>query len=308
MQAIILQDYGNVDQLHYTEVNKPEIKENDLLIEVKATSVNPFDWKVREGYLANAIPFHSPAIIGWDAAGIVKEIGANVTKFSIGDEVFTSPDLKRNGTYAEYVAVNEDNVSKKPENLSFEEAASIPLVGLTAWTGLIEVADMKEGQRVLIQAGAGGVGSFAIQLAKAMGCWVAATCSTKNVEFLEKLGVDQIINYEVEKFEDVLDPVDIVLETMDGEIQNRSFKVVKKGGHLVSTNTAPDSMLAKKYDVNISSVIRGTDGDTLAKIGELLESGDIVPVVEKVFNLSEVKEAHNLIETGHSRGKIVLKI
>lgn len=308
MKAVTLSQYGNTDQLHYTEVSKPELKENDLLIEIKATSVNPFDWKVREGYLANAIPFHSPAIIGWDAAGIVKEVGPNVTKFIVGDEVFTSPDLKRNGTYAEYVAVDEKMVAKKPQNLSFEEAASIPLVGLTAWTALIDIADMKEGDRVLIQAGAGGVGSFAIQLAKSMGCFVAATCSGENIAFLKELGVDQIINYETERFEDVLNPVDIVLETMDGEIQNRSFKVIKKGGSLISTNTAPDKMLAQKYDVTISSVIRDTDGGELAKIGDLLKSKKIIPIVEKLFHLSEVKKAHTLIETGHSRGKIALRI
>lgn len=175
------------------------MKENDLLIEIKATSVNPSDWKVREGYLSNMIPFHSLAIIGWDAAGIVKDIGLGVTKFAIGDEVFSSPDLKRNETYAEYVAVNRDVVARKPKNLSFEDATSIPLVGLTAWIGLIDLAHMKKGDRVLIQAGAGGVGSFAIQLAKAMRCFVAVTCSGKNIEFLKSLGTDQIINYEVAK-------------------------------------------------------------------------------------------------------------
>lgn len=308
MKAIVLEQYGSAELLHYKEVNKPEIEANDLLIEIKAASVNPIDWKIREGYLTRAIQYESPVILGWDAAGIVKDIGPGVTKFSIGDEVFTSPDLRRKGTYAEYVAVNENEVAMKPSNLSFEEAASIPLVGLTAWTGLIDTANMKASDRVLIQAGAGGVGTFAIQLAKSMGCWVAATCSGKNVEFLKELGVDQVINYEVEKFEDVLDPVDIVLETMDGEIQNRSFQVMKKGGHLISTNGPPNMLLAKQYEVKAQAITRSTDGNKLAKISELLENKEILPVVGKVLNLSEIQEAHNLIQTGHTRGKIVLKV
>lgn len=172
------------------------MRPNDLLVEIKATSVNPVDWQIREGYLKKAMPYEFPLILGWDAAGIVRETGSEVRKFMVCDEVFLSPDMMRNGTYAEYVAVDEGMVANKLSNLSFEEAASIPLTGLTAWTFLEDKADIQEGERVLNQAGAGGVGSFEIQLAKALGCWVAATCSGKNTVLLKDLGADQVINYE----------------------------------------------------------------------------------------------------------------
>nr|WP_240377180.1 NADP-dependent oxidoreductase [Bacillus piscicola] len=308
MRAITMEQYGHADVLHETEVAEPEVGANDILIEIKATSVNPIDWKIREGYLKERIPYTFPLILGWDAAGVVKKIGTAVTRFAVGDEVFSSPDLMRNGTYAEYVAVDENMAAKKPSNLSFEEAASVPLVGLTAWTSLIDVANMKEGERVLVHAGAGGVGSFAIQLAKAHGCWVATTGSGKNIEFLKELGADQVINYEEENFEDVLSPVDVVLDTLGGEIQERSFHVLKKGGRLSSITTAPDEQLAKVHAVKTYHVSMGRDGDTLAKIAELLENGKIRPVVEKVLDLSDVQEAHRISETRHARGKIVLKV
>ncbi|TMN21671.1 NADP-dependent oxidoreductase [Lentibacillus cibarius] len=308
MKAIVMEQYGHADVLNYTEIDEPELKPNDILIEIKATSVNPVDWQIREGYLQQAIPYEFPLIIGWDAAGVVKKIGSDVSKFSVGDEVYSSPDMMRNGTYAEYVAVDENMVAKKPRNLTFEEAASIPLVGLTAWTCLVDVAKMTAGERVFIQGGPGGVGSFAIQLAKAYGCWVATTGSGKNVDFLKQLGADQVINYEEENFEDVLSPVDIVLDTLGGDVQNRSFKVLKKGGRLTSTTTAPDEQLANDYEVNAYQVSMGRDGKTLAKIAELLESEKIKPVVEHVMNLSDVKEGHRMSATGHARGKIVLKV
>lgn len=308
MKAITVEKYGDADVLKYTEVEEPELKENDLLIDIKATSVNPVDWQIREGNLADAMSFDFPLVLGWDAAGIVKKIGPAVTKFSVGDEVFSSPDMMRNGTYAEYVAVDENMVAKKPTNLSFEEAASIPLVGLTAWTSLVEIANIQRGERILIQAGAGGVGSFGIQLAKAMGCWVATTCSETNIDFLKELGADQVINYEKEKFEDLVDPVDVVLDTLGGDVQNRSFKVLKKGGRIASTTTAPDNELAKEHEVLAYQVTMGRDGEVLANIAKLIEEEKIRPVVEQVLDLSEVKEGHRISQTGHSRGKIVLKI
>lgn len=308
MKAVILEQYGNSDVLNLSEVDKPKLQANDLLIEVKATSINPVDWQIREGYLAQAIPFEFPLILGWDAAGIVKEVGPEVTKFSVGDEVFSSPDMSRNGTYAEYVAVNEDLVAKKPSNLSYQESASIPLVGLTAYTCLVNVADIQKGERVLIQGGAGGVGSFAIQLAKAYDCWVAATCSGQNVDFLKELGVDQVINYEKENFEDVLSPVDVVLDTLGGDVQNRSFEVLKKGGRITATTTAPDEDLAKKHEVEAHQVSMSHEGKHLEQIRKLLEDGTIKPVAKRIMDLSEAKEAHQLSQTGHVRGKIVLNI
>jgi len=309
MKAVTINEYGAVDVLNYTwEAELPQLEDFDVLIELKATSVNPVDWQIREGYLKNSIPYEFPLILGWDASGIVKMVGDKVTKFKVGDEVYSSPDMMRNGTYAEQVAVNEDLVAKKPEVLSFEEAASIPLVGLTAWTCLINIAQVKKGERVLIQAGAGGVGSFAIQLAKATGCWVAATSSGENVGLLKELGADQVINYEEENFEEVLDPVDVVLDTLGGEIQNRSFKILKEGGRLTSTTTAPDENLAREYNVKAFQVSMERDADILDEITKLIEEVKIRPVIEEILDLSEVKKAHQESQTGHARGKIVLRI
>lgn len=309
MKAVTINGYGDVDVLNYTwEAELPQLEDFDVLIELKATSVNPVDWQIREGYLKNSIPYEFPLILGWDASGIVKMVGDKVTKFRVGDEVYSSPDMMRNGTYAEQVAVNEDLVAKKPEVLSFEEAASIPLVGLTAWTCLINIAQVKKGERVLIQAGAGGVGSFAIQLAKAKGCWVAATSSGENVGLLKELGADQVINYEEENFEEVLDPVDVVLDTLGGEIQNRSFKILKEGGRLTSTTTTPDDNLAREYNVKAFQVSMERDGDILDEITKLIEEVKIRPVIEEILDLSEVKKAHQKSQTGHARGKIVLRI
>ncbi|HEU5139763.1 MAG TPA: NADP-dependent oxidoreductase [Bacillales bacterium] len=308
MKAVVIEQYGGTDELKMTEMDQPALKDNDVLIEIAATSINPVDWKIREGYLQEKIKYEFPLILGLDAAGVVKEIGNKVTSFQVGDEVFTRPDILRNGTYAEYVAVDERLVAGKPDNLSFEEAASIPLVGLTSWQCLIDKVCIKEGERVLIHAGAGGVGNFAIQLAKARGCWVATTCSSRNAEFLKDLGADQVINYEKEDFTDVLSPVDTVFDTLGGEIQEKSYEVLKKKGHLVSIADVPDEQTAEKYGVKVDYVFMDPDGEELAKIGELLKNEKIKPVIGKTMKLSDIQEAHNLSETGHMRGKLVLKI
>lgn len=308
MKAAIINQYGHADQLLYTDVDEPDITTNEVLIEIKATSVNPIDWKIREGYFQQNLTYPFPLILGWDAAGVIKKVGRRVTKFAVGDKVFVSPDLKRNGTYAEYVAVDESFVAKKPERLSFEEAASIPLVGLTSWQSLVDVAKINRNERILIQAGAGGIGSFSIQLAKAFGCWVATTASDKNVDFLKQLGADQVINYEQENITEVLSRVDVVFDTLGGASQKQSYEVLKKGGRLVSIAEVPDKQIAKKYGVKGFYVFMNQNGDDLEKIGKLLDSGDIQPTVGKVTHLSEIQEAHRLSETGHTRGKIVLKV
>src|SRR5690625_2973989 len=235
-------------------------------------------------------------------------LGEKVKKFEVGDEVYSRPDMTRNGTYAEQVVVNENIVAKKPKILTFEEAASIPLVGLTAWTCLISFAEIKKDDRVLIQAGAGGVGSFSIQLAKNKGSRVAVTSSGDNVDLLKELGADQVINYENENFEDVLGSIDVVLDTLGGENQNRSFNVLKKGVVLTLTTTKPDEKLVKEYDVKAYQVSMKKDADILNQISDLIEKVKIRPVVKTIFDLSEVKEAHKISESGHARGKIVLRI
>ncbi|HEX6923063.1 MAG TPA: NADP-dependent oxidoreductase [Bacillales bacterium] len=308
MKAVVIEQYGGANELKMTDMDRPKLKDNDVLIEIAATSINPVDWKIREGYLQGKINYEFPLILGLDAAGVIKEVGKNVKSFQVGDEVFTRPDILRNGTYAEYVAVNESLVAAKPNNLTFEEAASIPLVGLTSWQCLVDKARIGEGDRVLIHAGAGGVGNFAIQLAKAFGCWVATTGSSKNVEFLKDLGADQVINYETENFTEVLEPVDVVFDTLGGEIQEQSYRVLKEGGHLVSIADVPDEQTAEKYGVRVDYVFMDPDGEQLSEIGEMLKREQIKPIIGQTMKLSDIQEAHKLSETGHTRGKIVLKV
>ncbi|TFJ91688.1 MULTISPECIES: NADP-dependent oxidoreductase [Lentibacillus] len=308
MKAVIIENYGSIDELKYTEVDEPKLKDNDVLIEIAATSVNPVDWKIREGYLKGMLDYNFPLTLGLDAAGTIKEIGKKVTKFRVGDKVFTRPDITRNGTYAEYVAVDENLVAKKPENQSFEEAASIPLVGLTSWQCLDDFADIKQGDKVLIHAGSGGVGSFAIQLAKSLGAWVATTCSTKNVEFVKSLGADKVIDYRNEDFTHVLADMDIVFDTLGGDIQTQSYDVLKEEGVLVSIADQPDQELSQTKKVKAGYVFLEPDGEQLAKIGEMIEQGKIRANVGTVMKLEEIQEAHRLSETHHAKGKIVLRV
>src|SRR5699024_7875411 len=308
LKAVIIENYGGIDELKYTEIDEPNLKDDDVLIEIAATSVNPVDWKLREGHLKGMLQYDFPFILGLDAAGTIKEVGKNVTKFRVGDNVFTRPDITRNGTYAEYVAVDENLVAKKPENLSFEEAASIPLVGLTSWQCLVDFADIKQGDKVLIHAGSGGVGSFAIQLAKSFGAWVATTCSTRNVEFVKSLGADKVIDYRNEDFTQVLVDMDIVFDTLGGNIQTQSYDVLKEGGNLVSIAGQPDQELAQARNVKAGFVLLEPDGEQLTKIGEMIEQGKIRANVGTVMELKEIQEAHRLSETHHVKGKIVLRV
>src|SRR5690625_457156 len=227
MKAIVIEQYGGAEELVEKELSKPVIQDNQVLIEMHATSINPIDWKVREGYMKEMIPFEFPLILGWDAAGVVSEVGKDVVNFKVGDAVFARPNMA-NGTYSEYVAVEEELVALKPKSLSFEEAASVPLAGLTAWQCLVDFGQIKEGDKVLIHAGSGGVGSFGIQIAKSFGAHVISTASGKNEACLKKLGVDEFINYETTNFIDVVKDVDLVVDTMGGEILEESMEVVKE--------------------------------------------------------------------------------
>jgi 2-desacetyl-2-hydroxyethyl bacteriochlorophyllide A dehydrogenase len=310
MKAIIIEQYGTADELKEREVPMPEVKDNQVLVEMHATSINPIDWKLRAGYLKDMLPFEFPIILGWDAAGVIAEVGDKVTSFKKGDRVFARPDTTAHGTYAEYVAVDENLLAKMPENASFEEAASIPLAGLTAWQCLVDFSEIKSGDKVLIHAGAGGVGSLAIQIAKRFGAHVASTASGKNEEFLKSLGVDHFINYREEDFELALDDYDIVVDTMGGEIQKKSMNVLKKGGKLVSIVSPPDENLAKEKDIKAGFLWLEPNGKQLSQLGEMIEQGKLKPLVGHTFPFTEqgLKEAHELSESHHAKGKIAIKI
>lgn len=310
MKAIVIEQYGNKDQLKEKEIKHPVPKENQVIVELHATSINPIDWKVREGYLKEMLDFDFPIILGWDAAGVVAEVGSSVTNFSVGDRVFARPDTTRFGTYAEYTAIDEHLLAHLPENISFEEAAAVPLAGLTAWQCLVDFSDIKEGDRVLIHAGSGGVGHYAIQLAKQKGAYVATTASGKNKEWVENLGVDRFINYKEEDFSEVISDFDIVLDTLGGEIQEKSFKVLREGGRLPSIVQPPDEKVAEEHGVKAGFVWLEPSGEKLSKLAEMMEEGNLISVIGHRFDFSEegLKQAHELSETHHAKGKIVIKI
>lgn len=310
MKAIVIEEYGDKNVLVEKEIEAPKISTNQVLVEVHATSINPIDWKVREGYLKEILPFEFPIILGWDAAGVVVETGSNVTGFKVGDRVFTRPATTNRGTYAEYLAVDSNLLAKMPEELSFEEAAAIPLAGLTAWQCLVDFGKIQEGSKVLIHAGAGGVGIFAIQLAKSLGAYVATTASENNIEFLKELGADEVINYRENDFSDMLSGFDLVLDSMGKDIQSKSYKVLKENGKLVSIVQPPSEEEAARFNAQAGFVWLEPNGEQLQKLADLYVEGKVKPVIGKIFDFSEqsLKEAHDLSETHHARGKIIIRI
>jgi NADPH:quinone reductase-like Zn-dependent oxidoreductase len=310
MKAIVIEEYGDKNVLVEKTIQTPIISENQVLVEVHATSINPIDWKVRAGYLKEMLPFEFPIILGWDAAGVVVEAGSNVIDFKVGDRVFTRPATTNRGTYAEYLAADSNLLAKMPEEMSFEEAASIPLAGLTAWQCLVDFGNIKEGSKVLIHAGAGGVGIFAIQIAKSLGAYVATTASENNTEFLTSLGADEVINYKETDFSEVLNGFDLVLDSMGGDIQSKSYKVLKENGKLVSIVQPPSEEEAESFNAKAGFLWLEPNGEQLQKLADLYVEGKVKPVIGKTFDFSEqsLKEAHALSETHHARGKIVIRV
>lgn len=310
MKAIVIEQYGGAEELKEKDVPIPKMKDNQVLVEMHATSINPIDWKLREGHLKQMLPFEFPVILGWDAAGIIKEVGSKVTSFQVGDAVFARPATTANGTYAEYTAIDENLLAPHPKNYSFAEAASVPLAGLTAWQCLVDFSEIKAGDKVLIHAGAGGVGSLAIQIAKSFGAHVASTASGKNEAFLKEIGVDTFINYREENFEQVIHEYDIVLDTMGGMIQEKSYNVLRTGGKLVSIVSQPNKEIAKKKGIKAGFVWLEPNGKQLTEIGKLMENGKLKPIIGHEFSFTEqgLQAAHRLSETQHAKGKIVIHI
>ena len=306
MKAIRYHNVGGPDVLKYEDAPRPTPGEGELLVRVRAAGVNPVDAKVRAGGFGPGGKM--PAIPGYDLAGVVEEAGPGTTRFKKGDEVFAYLNLRRAGAYAQYALVKEDEVAAKPGKASFEEAAAVPLAALTAWQALIETAKLEPGQTVLIHGGSGGVGSFAIQIAKARGAKVIATASTRNQQTLKELGADQAIDYTTTKFEDVAKDVDVVLDTVAGETLARSYGVVKKGGIIVSILAPPNKEELSKREIRGQVILVRPHSEMLGEIGKLIEAGKVKPVVSQVLPLAEAAKAHQQIETGHTRGKIVLKV
>jgi NADPH:quinone reductase-like Zn-dependent oxidoreductase len=308
MKAIVIHQYGGVDVLKYEEAPRPEPKENEILIRVVAASVNPVDAAIRQGYLAKLIGNKLPLIPGMDAAGVVERIGAKITKFKKGDPVYAFFTLAGEGGYAEFVVAKESEVALKPKAVTYEQAAAVPAAGSTAWFALVETAKLSAGQTVLIHGGSGGVGHFAIQIAKARGAKVIATASTANQAFLKQLGADVAIDYTKTKFEDAAKDVDVVLDSVGEETLKRSYGVVKKGGILLSIADDVDQAELDRHGIRGEALRTEPKAKTLEELARLIDAEKITPVVSQVFPLSEVTKAHEQIATRHTRGKIVLKV
>ena len=336
MKAFILHSYGSADNVRLGDRPDPTLREDDVMIQIHAAGVNPVDARIRDGDFKAFLRYRLPIVLGCDVAGVVVSVGSRVRRFKPGDEVYARPADDRIGAFAELIAIREDEVAIKPKTLTMKEAASIPLVGVTAWQALVERANLQRGQKVLIHAGSGGVGTLAIQLAKHIGATVASTTSTANVALVKSLGADVVIDYRKQDFAETLRDYDVVLNSLDKRILEKSLRVLKPGGQLISISGPPDAAFARSLDLpwimkttlrTIMSVLsygikakakrRGVtysflfmraDGGQLAKITSLIDNGIIRPVVDRVFPFASTKEAMAYVEEGRARGKVVVSI
>jgi NADPH:quinone reductase-like Zn-dependent oxidoreductase len=306
MKAVRLYDYGDTSVLRHEDAPLPEIGMDDLLIRVVATSINPVDWKIRQGHLKEMIPFVMPLTLGWDVSGIVEAVGDGTNRFKVGDAVFSRPDIRRNGTYAEFVAVREIEVARKPQTISHVEAASLPLVGITAWESLFTAADLQAGQRVLIHGGSGGAGTIAVQLAKWKGAEVTATTSALNRALVASLGAHNVIDYRAGPLTE--GGFDVVFDTIGGDTQEASWALLKPGGILVSIISPPSEDRAAALGVRCAFVFIGPDAAVLEHLAGLVDAGDLRPVVCAEFGLHDMAAAHRFSETGRARGKIAIYV
>ncbi|OYX85098.1 MAG: NADPH:quinone oxidoreductase [Flavobacteriales bacterium 32-34-25] len=332
MKAFVINKYSKKEGLQLASVAIPEVKEHDVLVEVHASGLNLLDSKIKSGEFKMILPYKLPLILGHDVAGVITKVGKKVTKFKVGDAVYARVADFRIGTLAEFIAVDEKDVALKPKNISIEEAASIPLVALTAWQALVENAKLQKGQKVFIQAGSGGVGTIAIQLAKHLGATVATTASEKSFEMLKNLGADVLIDYKTQDFETILKEYDLVLNSQDTNTLEKSLRIVKPGGKVISISGPPTADFAKaigapwfvkvilslissgirkkakKLGVNYSFLFMKADGTQLSQITSLIESGAIKPVLDKTFPFEQTNDALAYVESGRAKGKVVVRV
>ena len=332
MKAFIARRYSKVDKLEMVDLPEPVVNDNEVLIQIHAASINLIDSKLKSGEFKLILPYKLPLILGHDVAGVVTKTGYKVSRFKVGDEVFAQPAVLKIGTLAEYIAINETNVALKPQNISMEEAASIPLVGLTAWQALIEKANLKKGQKVFIQAGSGGVGTFAIQLAKHVGATVATTTSETNFDLVKRLGADVVIDYKRDDFETMLKDYDVVLNSQDTKSLEKSLRILKPNGKVISISGPQDvgfakqmntpwflkfimkllsfgiNRKAKRLGVDYSFLFMRANGNQLTEIASLINNGAIKPVLDKVFTFEQANEALTYVEAGRTKGKVVVKV
>lgn len=332
MKAQIIQRYGKNVSLQMTELPTPEMRDDDVMVQVHAAGVNPLDAKIKSGDFRLILRYQLPLILGNDVAGKVVAVGSRVKRFQVGDEVYARPAKDRIGTFAEFIALNENDVALKPKSLSMQEAASLPLVGLTAWQALIERGNLQPGQKVFIQAGSGGVGNIAIPLAKHLGATVATTASSANFDLIKGLGADIVIDYRKDDFETVLRDYDLVLHSQDANALEKSLRVLRLGGKLVSISGPPDPQFGKEFgvgwfltsamrllswgvrrrakqrNIDYSFLFMHPSGSQLSELATLVDSGAIHPIIDRVFPFSDSNEALSYVETGRAKGKVVINI
>ncbi len=332
MKAYQLERYGKGQRLNLVDLPDPVPASSEVLVEIHATAINQLDGKIRDGAFKPILPYKPPFVLGHDLAGIVTAVGADVRRFKVGDAVYARPRDGRIGTFAERIVVNEADLAAKPASLSMAEAASIPLVGLTAWQVLVERAGLKRGQKILIHAGSGGVGTIAIQLAKHLGATVATTASAANADLVRRLGADVVIDYKTQDFSELLSGYDVVLNSLDGETLEKSLKVLKPGGKLISISGPPDPAFAtaqglnlvirlvlplmsagirrkaKRQGVAYSFLFMHADGGQLSKLGALIEQGSIQAVVDRTFPFESLNEAVDYVDSGRAKGKVVVTL
>ena len=332
MKAFAINKYSKTDAMQLIDMAEPIINENEVLVEVHSASVNQLDSKIKTGEFRLLMPYKFPLVLGHDVAGVITKVGSKVSQFKVGDEIFARPADFKIGTFAAYIAISENDLALKPKNVSMEEAASFPLVALTVWQAFVEKAKLKKGQKVFIQAGSGGVGTIAIQLAKHLGATVATTTSAGNFELVKNLGADIVIDYKTQDFETVLKDYDLVLNSQDTKTLEKSLKILKPGGKLISISGPPDTSFAKemglswfmkiaivflsrkvkqqakKRNVDYSFLFMQADGNQLSQISSLIEAGVIRPVIDKVFPFEQTNDAMEYVESGRAKGKVVVKV
>lgn len=332
MKAFIIDRYSKKDPMRLGDLPQPELRDNDVLIEVHAAGLNLLDSKIKSGEFKLILPYRLPLVLGHDVAGVVTEVGSRVRQFKVGDEVYSRPPDHRVGTFAQFIAVNENDVALKPKNITMEEAASLPLAGLTAWQALVERAHLKKGAKIFIQAGSGGVGTFAIQLARHIGATVATTTSSTNTGLVKSLGADVVIDYKKDDFEKVLQNYDVVLHSQNAAALEKSLLVLKPGGAVISISGPPDPTFARgigatwlvrlivrllsagvrkkatRRHLDYSFLFMRANGPQLGEITRLVEAGAIRPVVDRVFPFESTNEALAYVETGRAKGKVVVKL
>jgi len=332
MKAFIIDRYSKKNPMRLGDVPRPELRDNDVLIEVHAAGLNLLDSKIKSGEFKLILPYRLPLVLGHDVAGVVTEVGSRVRQFKVGDEVYSRPPDHRVGTFAQFIAVNENDVALKPTNITMEEAASLPLVGLTAWQALVEKAHLKKGAKIFIQAGSGGVGTFAIQLARHIGATVATSTSHANTDLVKSLGADVVIDYKKDDFEKVLQNYDVVLHSQNAAALEKSLLVLKPGGAVISISGPPDPTFARgigatwlvrlivrllsagirkkatRRHLDYSFLFMRANGLQLGEITRLVEAGAIRPVVDRVFSFESTNEALAYVETGRAKGKVVVKL